>query len=84
MGQARGKQMLKAAAAAAQPQVLVEIKVQFLDNSTLTAIWPDTQDRKLLAHYVQMLLQAANIIINQRLVPGEGGRIHLPPGVMNG
>jgi hypothetical protein len=84
MGQARAKQMLKAAQAAAQPQVLVEIKVQYLDNNTIAANFPDTQDRKLLAQYVRMLLDAANIIIGQRLVPGEGGRIHLPPGVMNG
>jgi DNA-binding sugar fermentation-stimulating protein len=81
---AKERRRLAAAAAAAQPQVLVEIKVQYLSNNTIAANFPDTQDKKLLAQYVKMLLDAANIIIGQRLVPGEGGRIHLPPGVMNG
>jgi len=58
--------------------------VSYLDNNTIAANFPDTQDKKLLAQYVRMLLDAANIIIGQRLVPGEGGRIYLPPGVLKG
>jgi len=84
MSESKAKERRRLAAAApAQPQVLVEIKVQYLSNNTIAANFPDTQDRRLLAQYVKMLLDAANIIIGQRLVAGEGGRIHLPPGVMN-
>jgi hypothetical protein len=84
MSESTAKEMrrLQAAAAAAQPKVLLEIKVQYLDNNTIAVNFPDTQDRNLLAQYVKVLLDAANIIIGQRLAAGEGGRIHLPPGVI--
>ena len=75
---------LAAALAAAQPQVLVTVSVQYLENNSIAVNFPETPDKRLIAQYVKMLLDAANIIIGQRLVPGEGGRIHLPPGVMNG
>jgi len=75
---------LAAALAAAQPQVLVTVNVQYLENNSIAVNFPETPDKRLIAQYVKMLLDAANIIIGQRLVPGEGGRIHLPPGVMNG
>jgi len=78
------RRKLEAARAAAQPKVLVQITVSYLDNNTIAANFPDTQDRNLLAQYIRMLLDAANIIIGQRLVPGEGGRIFIPPGAMNG
>jgi hypothetical protein len=81
---AKEARRLAAASAAAQPKALVQITVSYMDNNDIAISFPDTQDRRLLAQYVKMLLDAANIIIGQRLVPGEGGRIHLPPGVMNG
>jgi hypothetical protein len=82
VSESKAKELRRLAAAAAQPQVLVEIKVQYLDDHTIAANFPDTQDRRLLAQYVRILLDAANLIIGQRLVQGEGGRIHLPPGII--
>ena len=83
---AKERRKLEAVVAAAQPQVLVTVSVQYLENNSIAVNFPETPDKRLIAQYVKMLLDAANIIIGQRLVPlaGEGGRIYLPPGTMNG
>jgi hypothetical protein len=67
-----------------QPQVLAQITVSFHDNGAISLQFPDTQDRRIIANYVKMLLDAINILVTQRLAVGEGGRILVPPGVMNG